>query len=106
MSLIIFTSVLLLYCAPFLLLHYVLLFANERRVWSGPHATITRSSHGLTEKSDKMQLEALPVEVISKICRLLGRRYFRGPDKGIYVRYHNRDFQALRTTCRVRATIT
>ncbi|KAH7086614.1 hypothetical protein FB567DRAFT_561248 [Paraphoma chrysanthemicola] len=47
-----------------------------------------------------MRLEALPVEIISGICRVLGRRYFRDSGDEVTVFYDDRDFQALRITCK------
>ncbi|KAH7086092.1 hypothetical protein BKA63DRAFT_529569 [Paraphoma chrysanthemicola] len=47
-----------------------------------------------------MRLEALPVEIISGICRVLGRHYYRGSGNEVMVVYEDRDFQALRITCK------
>lgn len=52
---------------------------------------------------DKMQLQALPVEIISRICRFIGLEFENIPGQKRTVSYRLKDFQSLRITCKVRA---
>jgi NADH:ubiquinone oxidoreductase subunit E len=46
-----------------------------------------------------MQLQELPVEIISMICRYTGLEYYW--DTKVSTRYNNVDFHSLRYTCKV-----
>lgn len=48
-----------------------------------------------------MQLDALPVEILSRICRFLGLQVFKYPGQAPIVQYLNKDFRSLRGTCKV-----
>jgi hypothetical protein len=49
----------------------------------------------------KMSLSVLPVEIISRICGSLGVEVMRMPRNEPLIFYKNKEFQALRMTCRV-----
>jgi hypothetical protein len=58
-----------------------------------------RSVPRLVRHYHKMQLQELPVEIISTICRYTGLEYYWDPK--VSTRFNNVDFHSLRYTCKV-----
>jgi hypothetical protein len=48
-----------------------------------------------------MHLDELPVEIISRICRILGLSYVRHWGGPLTAYYTDEDFQSLRRVCKV-----